>query len=483
VALLYEKAGPLIRRVPTVIDTTDRILRFDSDNLYPQRAEETLKRAHTLKSLYDRIADFVNGEGFVDERLAGKFGPNGETLIPALIVNRKGLKGQTANKVLQTMTVPYVRYNKAFPMHVGYNLLGHICELNPIPFEYVRMGLKNKHGKVTHYAYSSNWERDSRKGNEHNIKFYPRFNPDPAVVLEQIAKCGGIYNYRGQILYLTPEEDVYPLASFDAVYDDAQVQNEVGMFKIGHVQNGFFGTTLFVYPGQYSSNEEKRDFEELIANKRGARNAGKRIGIQDPSGTKKASDIAQPLESENMDRQLEYTEKSIKENIVESEAFPAMLLGKTPTGLFAQGDMEEAYTYVNAITRNRRSELSEIFSLLFSYWETPIQTDAAIIEQRYIRNSAEGSTVDINDNLKGMSGREAMNFARILRKYARKQYDRTTAETLLRGGFGLSEEEIKKLLDGLDLAAEEEAQTPAAAGQPQPAKVAAYIVAMAKTML
>jgi hypothetical protein len=470
VAVYYEKARPLIRRVPTIVDTTDRVLRFDSDNLYPQRAEETLRRSSTLKSLYDRIADFVNGEGFADPALA------------KLIVNRRGLKGQTANKVLQVMTIPYTRY-RTFPMHVGYNLNGQICELNPVPFEYIRMGIKNKEGRVTHYAYSANWEKDSRKGNEHCIRFYPRFNPDPAVVLEQIEKAGGIFNYRGQILYLTPEEDVYSLAAFDAVYDDAQVQNEVGMFKIAHTQNGFFGTTLFVYPGVYASVQEEQDFKELISNKIGARNAGKRIGIQDPTGTKKASDLAQPLTTENMDRQLEYTEKSVKENIIESEAFPGMLLGKTPTGLFAQGDMEEAYTYVNAITRNRRSELSEIFSLLFKYWESPILTDAAIIEQRYIRQSAEGSAVDINDNLKGMSGREAMNFARILRKYSRKNYDRTTAETLLRGGFGLSEAEIKKILDGLDLAAAEEEAMPQTQPGQQPAKVAAFILAMAKEML
>lgn len=467
-AVYYEKARPFIKRTPTVVDTTDRVLRFDSDNLYPQRAEETIKRSATLKSLMDRIADFLNGEGFADPALA------------KMIVNRQGLKGQTANKVLQTVSVPKARY-RTVPLHVGYNLMGQICEINPIPFEYIRMGLKNKMGKVTHYAYSCNWERDSRKGNEHNIRFYPRFNPDPSVVLEQIEEAKGIYNYRGQILYLTPEDDIYPLADFDAVYDDAQVQNEIGLFKIANVQNSFFGTTLFVYPGQFASTEEREGFQEIIAGKTGARNAGKRIGIQDPSGTKKASDLVQSLETANLDKQLEYTERSIKENIIESQAFPTMLLGKTPTGLFAQGDMEEAYTYVNAITRNRRAELSEVFSLIFSYWETPIITDAAIIEQRYIRQSAAGSSVDINDNLKGMSGREAMNFARILRKYARKQYDRTTAETLLRGGFGLSEEEIKKLLDGLDQAAtEDEAAAPAPGQAP---KVAGYILSMAKEML
>lgn len=466
----YEKAKPYIRRVPTIEDTTDKILRFDTDNLYPQRAEETVRRSATLKSLMDRIADFLNGEGFQDPVLAN------------LIVNRRGLKGQTANKVLTIQSAPYARY-RTFPMHVGYNLMGQMCELNPIPFEYIRMGLKNKEGKVTHYGYSSNWERDSRKCNENNIRFYPRFNPDPSVVLEQMEKAGGIYNYRGQILYLTPEDDIYPLGSFDAVMDDAQVQNEVGMFKIANVQNSFFGTTLFVYPGVFASTSEEADWKNMLAGKVGGRNAGKRIGIQDPSGLKKASDMVQAIDTPNLDKQLEYTEKSVKENIIESESFPTMLLGKTPTGLFAQGDMEEAYTYVNAITRNRRQELSEIFALLFSYWETPIVTDAAIIEQRYIRNSAEGTAVDINDNLKGMSGREAMNFARILRKYAQGKYDRTTAETLLRSGFGLSEEEIKKLLDGLDQAASEDAPMPGQQATPPAQKVANYIVAMSKEML
>ncbi len=469
-AVYYEKARPYVKRTPTVVDTTDRILRYDSDNLYPQRAEETYRRSATLKALYDRIADFLNGEGFADPALG------------SLVVNRIGLNGQTANKVLQTVSFPKARY-RTVPLHIGYNMLGQICEINPIPFDYVRMGLKNKQGKVTHYAYSPNWERDSRKGNEHNIRFYPRFNPDPATVLQQIEEAKGIYNYRGQILYQTPEDDIYPLADFDAVYDDAQVQSEIGLFKISNVQNSFFGTTLFVYPGQFSSVEEKEDFQNLIANKSGGRNAGKRIGIQDPTGTKKASDIAQPLDTPNLDRQLEYTEKSIKENIIESQAFPAMLLGKTPTGLFAQGDMEEAYTYVNAITRNRRNELSEVFSLIFRYWHEPIVTNAEIIEQRYIRQSAEGSAVDINDNLKGMSGRESMNFARILRKYAQGKYDRTTAETLLRSGFGLSEQEIKKLLDGLDQAAQEDAPMPGQAPTAPAQKIANYIVAMAKEML
>lgn len=451
-AFVYEKSRPLVKREPTIVDVTDKILRFGLDNLYPQRAEELLRRSATLQSLMNRIADFVNGEGFADERLAGKMDPvTKQWIIPPLIVNKKGLKGQTANKVLSIVSHPYTRY-KSVPIHVGYNMLGGICALNPLPFETIRFGLRNKAGVITHLAYSANWERDSRSSNSQNIRFYPRFNPDPNVVLQQIEEAGGIMNYRGQIMYLTPVDDQYPLATFDSVYDDAQVQNEIGLFKISNVQQSFLATMAIVYPGPFASEEEKNNFYDLVQNKTGSRNAGTRIGIQDPTGTKKANEIFQTLSPENLDKLFEYTETSVKRNIIESEAFPEILLGKSATGLFAQGDIQEAYTYVNASTRNRRAELSEIFSMIFSYWETPIITDAEIIEQRYIRNSGSGSvgSVDVNDNLKGMTGAESINFARILRKYSQGTQNRQVTETLLRGGFGLSEEEIKKLLDGID---------------------------------
>jgi hypothetical protein len=462
----YEKPKPLLKRVPQINDTSEKIQRYDVDNLYPQRMEELVRRSSTLKSLMNRIADFINGEGFTDPTIA------------QLIVNRKGLKGQSLNKVLQITSKPYSRY-ETVPMHIGYNLLGSICALNPLPIETIRFGLRNKQGRITHLAYSANWEKDGRSVNDQAICFYPTFDPNPETVLNQMAAAGGIARYKGQILYLTPDDGQYPFAVFDAIADDAQVQSEIGLFKVGNIQNSFMATLAILYPGEFSSAQEENDFRDLITNKSGSRNAGGRIGLQDKTGNRKASDIFQSLSPTNLDKLFEYTERSVKENIVESEAFPAMLMGKTPTGLFAQGDMEEAYTYVNAITRNRRSQLSEIFSLLLSHWEDPIVSDCSIIEQRYIRQSAEGSAVDINDNLKGMSGREAINFARILRKYAQGKYDRATAETLLRSGFGLSDAEIAKLLDGLDSAAAEETAQP----EVKQEKIQSFIVSMAREML
>lgn len=450
-AVIYKKPKPLLKREAFIVDTTDKIMRFGADNLYPQRAEAAFQGSSTLRSVYTSVADFINGEGFAD--------PN----IASIIVNRKGLKGQSLNKVLSIFALQWVKW-RSIACHLGYNALGEICAINPLPFERVRMGLRSNEGRVTHYAYSANWEHDQRKANEHNICFYERFNPDPNHVGAQIEQFG-IDKYRGQILYLTPEEDEYPLATYDAVFEDAQVQAEIGVFKCANIQQSFLATLAILIPGEFQDPSDRQKFEDFIAGKSGAQGAGSRIGLQDPSGTKSIKDIITSLAPANLDKLFEYHEQSVKDNIIESEAFPKILMGKSPNGLFAQGDLEEAYTYVNSMTRTRRRDMSEIFSFLLQYWENPTITDAEILEQRYVVEAATDSTgLVINDNLKNMTGMQAINFARILRKYSEKKYTRDVAAALLRGGFGLSEDEITKLLDGVDAALQEEGSaTPAAA--------------------
>lgn len=476
--VVYERPKPLIKRLATVADVSQRIMRYDSDNLYPQRCEEILDQASTLKTVSNRIADFINGEGFQDPNLA------------KMIVNRKGINGQTLNRVLQLVSVPFQRFDTPV-LHVGYNLLGAICSLVSVPFERIRFGLMDDEGNIVKLGYSTNWEKDSKSGREDCITWYDVYNPDPNVVQSQIAEAGGIQSYKGQIIYDTPEPGEYPKASFHAVLDDAQVQAEVGMFKVGNTQNSFLATLAILYPGEFGSVQEEVDFKQLIANKTGSRHAGTRIGLQDKTGQRKASDIFQTLQPPNLDKIFEFTENSVKENIMESEAFPAILMGKSPSGLLAQGDMEAAYTYVNSITRNRRQRLEEFFSSILAYWEHPIITDGAIIEQRYIKDGATvGATIQVNDNIKSMTGMQAVNFERILRKYGQGKYSRQQATTLLTQGFGLSLEEINKLLDGIDqLVAEEEAAKEAAApGTSVTAlqsrkKYKKFVIAMATEML
>lgn len=441
--VVYDKPRPYLKRVPIISDPSEGILRYDYDNLYPQRAEEIVRRSYTLKAVIDRVADFLNGEGFLDPKIA------------SLVVNTKGWRGQSLNAVLNSVTPTFAKFN-SICLHIGYDLNYRVASIEPIKFEYIRLSLR----ETGELMYSTNWERDGRKENIHNAEIYHAFNPNPDVVAAQIEEAGGIEDFKGQILYFTPDPGQYPLASFDPVFDHAQAQGELGVLKISDIQNNFLSTLAIIYPGEFASDAEEFEFKKLISSKSGARGAGSRIGIQDKTGLKKAGDIFQQLSPVSLDKLYEFTETSVMNAIMENEAMPKELLGVRPeSGMFNQDNMEQAYTYYNAITRNRRAIISEVFSYILQHWSKPIASDCKIKQQEYIQKTVEETAtegaLEINDNLKNMSGAQSINFARILRKYGKGEYSREQATVLLRGGFGFTEEEISSLLDGYDQSADE----------------------------
>jgi hypothetical protein len=435
----YHQEQPYTKRTPTITDVTDKVQRQGLDNLYAQRCIETAKRSYTLKSVLDRYGDFLNGEGFQNE------------LVGNIVVNTKGYLVETLNDILNKITRPnnYAGF-KSFALHIQYNLNYTMATINVLPYEYCRFAATSNGGECEYILYSTNWERDGRKEwySDRVVHTYDIFNPDPLIVQQQIEKAGGIEFYKGQILFYTPEPGQYALATYDPVIDHAQTQAELGLYKISNAQNKFLADLAIVYPGEFESEQERADFKNLIEGKSGGKNAGKRIGLQDKTGTKKASDIFQTLNVANTDRLFEYTEKSVVDAITECFAQPKEITGIRPeSGMFNQDNVENAYTYYNAATANDRAILSRFFAKLMTYWWQPVNDPCLIKPQQYVKDSSSGTdSVDVRDNLANMSGRQAQNLGRIIRKFAKGEYTLEQAKVLLQGGYGLSNEEIDKLL-------------------------------------
>jgi hypothetical protein len=66
--------------------------------------------------------------------------------------------------------------------------------------------------------------------------------------------------------------------------------------------------------------------------------------------------------------------------------------------------------------------------------------------------------VDINDNLRNMTGRQQQQFLRIIRQFSKGQITEEVAIVQLKGGFGLNDEEIKSVL-GINEVTDGEATT------------------------
>lgn len=450
--IYYEPVKPIQLRVPTIVSRSQHLQLYDVDNLYPQRCEVAIKRSYTLRSIVNSVSEFLSGEGFVDP------------FIAKLIVSDENGMPVTLNKVLMKVCDPFSRY-KTIPLHIGYNMNGKISSITPLKFEYIRFGMPDEYGKIETYKYCTNWELDGKKElkSRPTIYDYHVFNPNPEHVLQQIEDCGGIDEYHGQILFMTPDLYEYPVATFDPVLDDAQTQDELGQFRLGYTQNGFMATLGLVYRGEFESDDEKKEFQNLIKKKKGAKNANSIIGLQDKTGSMKANEIFQKLEPANLDRLFEVTEKSAKNAIMENEGWPKILVGvEADSGMFNQQQIMDAYTLANAKTRRRRMHIAEVFSMLLSYWEKPIETDAAIKELQYtyiapasapatqlptsatpenkdINPQAPAEQVQINENLKNLTGTQSQALDRIVRKYMKGTYTRDVAKEMLKASVGFTD--------------------------------------------
>lgn len=519
-----EALKPFLKRVPTRIDRVRGIQTFGLDNLYPQRALEVFKQSYTLKAAVKRYADFTIGQGFVDETLNN------------IIINADGLGGTKLLAGIKPAIWDFA-FGDTIALHFNYNMLFRISSINVLREEYCRLGEPDENGNVITIKYSTNWEGNRDRVGRKRVKVdtYPVFDPDPLVVQEQIDQAGGIHQYEGQILYLTPRKDEYTETTFDAVLDHAQVQGDSGEFSVGITQNAFLGNVACVYPSEFESEEEKKKFLKFLDTKQGARNAGKIIGIQDKSGTRKASEMFVNLGLPNSDKMFEYTDKNVKNAIRENYSMPMEILGVAPeTGMFNQSNIREAYNYYNSITLPRRLYITELLKQIFCYWKDPIAADFTIKPLKYTsdemdkdtsyvttailalqKSVSQGYTTKdsaiqilvvifslsadvameligdpvptapdtpaaaaapgapaapapgsppapanlgapgaapkaaapvINEVLTNMSGRQKINFQRIIRDFMNGKTTKPTAKILLQAGFGLTSEQIDEIL-------------------------------------
>lgn len=370
----FIRYDPDVKRLRTFIDQTEGIQWYTRNNLYPQIVEAVRDRSYTIKSACDRLSKFLRGEGFEDKSLAD------------LVVNSKGLTG---NGLLKAIAPDAASFSGSFVVHLGVNMLGQYNNISVWPLQNWRFGLPDEQGDLHDYKYNSNWEQDPYKeiSNAKKITEYPKFNPDPEVIKEQIEQWG--LDYPGQVFYITPLEDQYPLATFDSVLDQGQTQEEIGLFRLASIQNGLNAGAIFSYPGQFENDTKAQQFKEGLDPYKGGKGANSIIVIEDEGGLRKAQDLVTPLTVANNDKIHEFISKDDKNAIMEAFAMPKGILGVLPeTGMFNQQQLQEEYTYYNAITRDYRTDISDALKRIFTNWYQPVTENYAIKELQYIKTPA-----------------------------------------------------------------------------------------------
>lgn len=364
---------------------------YGHDNLYPQNISAIAKASGTAELCIDRYAKFIEGYGFNSD------------LLSETIINRHDV---TADDLLHNISADLARFG-GFAIHVNYNVLCQVSEINFVPFENCRLEEENEMGRVKRILVHPDWtQKKTRNGqqiriDEATVKRIRVFNPDPINVAKEIEEDGGIDFYNGQILWCSMDgAQVYPTPIYDSVVTEISSDEGLGNVKYRNVRNNFLVSCMLVYKkgvpkidddgneiddGSMISDEDLKQFQ-------GDENTSKILAVELENDEDMPNVIAFP--TKNYDKEFTVTDASVIERIYaqfHQELFHAIRIGKLG---FSGQVMRDAYEYYAGEVTNEQRFIERAMKKIFENWHDPslASQDFSLQPLKYI------SSENINNN-------------------------------------------------------------------------------------
>lgn len=321
------------------------IKSYDADNLYPQNVRNIVLNSKTGHGCLERYIDYIEGKGVASEALA------------AFVVN---LDGQSLAD-LHSLVSADLGMNNGLAIHVNYDIDANITSLHHIPFENARIVEPDEDGFVRKVALHPDWSgRLTRNGRqirvtESEVDYIDVFNPDPAVVLSQMAEAGGPQFYKGQVFYYSREGYMeYPYAKFHAVLADMSTDEGLSNIMNRNVRNNFLPAGAFVrlksqgapMPGDDSQPEtiDGEEYAEDLMQLQGDPNSLKILDITVESKEELPEFVN--IQGNNYDKEFTATAAEIKDDIYAAfnqEGWLAIRNGKVGFSGTLVADVERDY--------------------------------------------------------------------------------------------------------------------------------------------
>ena len=337
------------------------VMSYGATNSYPQEAEYAYCRSSIASACVQKLCEFLYGEGFNDNATA------------LAVVNDKG---DSLDELLYQVTQQMSLYN-GFALLLNANILGQYTSIEIFPFEYVRLGIPNEDGELTHARVWDNWAGQSPRQTANLSEIYSIDLFNPLDIQEGIERCGGIENYKGQILYFTTNNGYYSRATFDSAFEQVLATGNIPVFTNNYIKNGFSSSAL-ISRKDIETDEQRALMQAQFQGLSGIRNAG---GIGVVEGDFELLDISS---TQQLDKQYVEINERIKHDVIEVYQIPPILLGVNKNNGFPNKDeLENAFTYYNSQTRMYRRMIAKQFAEIASNFVYFIGDDFTIEETKF----------------------------------------------------------------------------------------------------
>lgn len=369
------------------------IQSYGKDNLYPERMYDLLQCSPIGGTCCDRYETFIEGDGLADKDFS------------ELVCNRRG---ETVDDIYRLIAQDMANFH-GFALHVNYNMMCEIVEVNHVPFQQCRLEEETEDGKVINIVVHPDWSgRKTRKGspilvNKKNAKRIFVYNPRKSVVMSQIVSCGGIENYRGQILWFSMDgKYIYPKPIYDRAITNLSIDEGLDNVKYRNVRNNFLLAGMLIHKKgntiglddegkEINDNEHENAISNTLETFQGDENACAIMDVtiqQDEDEPKFKS-----FESNNFDKKFESTEQSATRRIYSAfgqEPWYRIVDGSLG---FSSDILTDAYEYYNSYVSRERRAISRELKKIFEHWcETANRSGNYEIEPLKFISTQNGKT-------------------------------------------------------------------------------------------
>jgi len=378
------KTAPRVER--NVYLTSKHIKGYGTNNDYPQKVLEIINSSGTGRTCMDIYVKFVEGAGFTDQVLS-------DTILNS--------QGERADSLLRKFTKDLKNFN-GFACLVKYNGFALPEEYINVPFEHCRIEINSKGEYTGKIAVYPDWTGLTGKTfRQQDVKFINRF--DPAKAQAEIMEVEGPENYLGQIMYFTADGDFeYPISPFDPVITDMLTEESCSTIKHRNAKYNFLPAGILVRKGikprtldggaldpNDPYNQQQAESALMIGRMQGDENALKLWVVDIDSDEEKPEFI--PFDTKNLDKEYDYTEKSVQQNIGSMFMIPPVLRGIDVGAGFGSTLVAQAYDFMNSVTGNERRMLETAFQDLLAFYITKF-TDFSITPLKYVYEATEPET-------------------------------------------------------------------------------------------
>ena len=365
------------KRIVTPVNKTEGIINYDIDNGYPQRINTILNSSGTGSLCTSIFGKFLYGGGFLQEALS-------KTIVsPA--------KKMTANKLLFKTGKSISKFN-GFAIHINYNALYKKTSFNYIPFQDIRFTTQDNEDFPNMLAIYNDWDKTRNpKIVKANIDYINFYNPDPEAIQEQVEAAGGWDKYKGQVYYWSVDGMEYPLAPSDSVLEDVQTDSHAKIFKFRNITTNFMASHI-LETNEFVDEIEKEQFLDNINTFQGSDDASKILLLE--KSTDESSFVLTKVDIQDIDKLYQFTEESVRDNIIRNYLIPSVLLLATPGKLGTSNEIQDATAFYNGVTEDFRNVIEESFSELF-------ENSMFIVEPEFKIIPVAAKTVEVKDTTEG----------------------------------------------------------------------------------